>query len=58
MTEERIVLKLVSKCFMTFSPVLLLEQYRCGSFVGGAQIVKELTNREYGGHEDLHGSDR
>jgi hypothetical protein len=44
--------------FTTLPPVSLLEQYRCGSFVGGAQIVEELANREYGGHEDLCGSAR
>jgi hypothetical protein len=25
---------------------------RCGSFVGGAQIARELAIWEYGGHED------
>jgi hypothetical protein len=38
--------------------VPLLEQYRCGSFVGGAQIAEELAKREYGGHEDLRGLGR
>jgi hypothetical protein len=44
--------------FTTLPPVPLLEQYRCGSFVGGAQITEELAIREYSGHEDLRGSGR
>jgi hypothetical protein len=44
--------------FMTLPSVPLLEQYCCGSFVGGAQIAVELANREYGGHQDLRGSGR
>jgi hypothetical protein len=50
-----------AKCrsgFTTLPPVPLLEQYRCGSFVGGAQIAEELAIREYGGHKDLRGSGR
>jgi hypothetical protein len=50
-----------AKCqsgFTTLSPVPLLEQYRCVSFVGGSQIAVELVIREYGGHEDLRGSGR
>jgi hypothetical protein len=50
-----------AKCrigFMTLPPVSLLEQYRCDSFVGGAQIADELAIREYGGHQDLRGSGR
>jgi hypothetical protein len=50
-----------AKCrsgFKTLPSVPLLEQYRCGSFVGGAQIAVELANREYGGHQDLRGSGR
>jgi hypothetical protein len=43
---------------MTLSPILLLEQYRCDSFIGGAQIVVELAIRKYDGHEDLRGSGR
>jgi hypothetical protein len=44
--------------FTTLLPVSLLEQYRCGSFVRGAQIAEELANREYGGHQDLRDSCR
>jgi hypothetical protein len=41
--------------FTTLPPVSLLDQYRCGSFVRGAQIAEELAIREYGGHQDLRG---
>jgi hypothetical protein len=44
--------------FTTLPPVPLLEQYRCGSFIGGAQIAVELAIREHSGHQDLRGSGR
>jgi hypothetical protein len=48
-----------TKCrsgFTTLPPVPLLEQYHCGSFVGGVRSHEELAIREHSGHEDLRGS--
>jgi hypothetical protein len=49
---------LIPKIFLSkwFYDTFIGEQYRCGSFVGRAQIAVELANRGYGGYQDLRGS--